>query len=260
MGETAALLLRPRPHPLPLAGWLLSPQGRVTTPAPFDRLVYSATDQEPTAGWYRFRVPPGATAVTLQIAGQAELFVDGVRVPLTERAGGLRAVLPSADAPQRIAALRIQSQRGFERGAALLAPLSFELGPGRLPLGSWDRLGLPHYSGGVRYSKRVELPAEPSAKLLLDLGRVRGTAEVIVNGTSCGTRLWHPYLFDITTAAQAGVNEIEIRVFNTLGPHFGVGHPSGHVFEGHTQSGLFGPVTAIVTKEVELVLRRTSSP
>ena len=72
----------------------------------------------------------------------------------------------------------------------------------------------------------------------------------------CGVRLWHPYRFDITGAAKPGRNRIEIRVFNTLGPHFGVGHPSAHVFENQTKSGLFGPVSVNALKIVEMKLNK----
>ncbi|MBN1490056.1 MAG: endo-1,4-beta-xylanase [Phycisphaerae bacterium] len=256
-GETATLLLRPRPHPLPLAGWLV---GDPPPPAPFDRLVFAAaTSDAPPAGWYRFRLPPGATIMTLRTPGRAALHVNGELVSLTPRDGAWTASLPNPDSPERIAALRIESIAGFARGAAIVSPITFEVGAGRMPFGSWDQLGLPHYSGGIRYSARVTLAKPDGAKLILDLGRVRGSVDVTVNGTPCGTRIWHPYRFDITDAATAGANQIELRVLNTLGPHFGVGHPSAHVFENQTQSGLFGPVSVTAFELVEMTLPRVSA-
>ena len=225
-------------------------------PAPFDRLVFAASDSKPSTGWYRFKVPPGATSLSLRTPGQAQLFVNGKEVALTQSKDVRKAKLPYPDAPNRIAALRIQSIAGFEQGAAITAPITFEVGPGRIPLGSWDEVGLPHYAGGVRYTAMVTLPPSPSARLVLDLGRVRGSADVTVNGTRCGTRILHPYRFDMTDAAKAGENRIEIRVFNTLGPHFGVGHPSWHVFGNHTKSGIFGLITVNVLQVVDFELRK----
>lgn len=255
-GEWSALLNRPRPHPLPQAGWLVDEPAR---PAPFDRLAYSAPGSKAKPGWYRFLLPPGATALTLQSPGSARLFVDGRETAIArEGDGAWKAALPGADSPRRVAALRIESAPGFERGAAILEPIRFEVGPGRIALGPWHELGLPHYSGGVRYSKEVSLPGDPiqGKRTYVDLGRVRGTAEVIVNGTNCGTRIWHPYRYDITAAVKAGSNQIEVRVFNTLGPHFDVGHPSGHVFENHSVSGIIGPVRVEAVAPVEIEARR----
>ncbi len=128
------------------------------------------------------------------------------------------------------------------------------MGEGRIPFGSWDELGLSHYAGGLVYTAELELEALDGRKAVLDLGRVRGTAEVRVNGQDCGIRLWHPYRFDISQAAKPGKNRIEIRVFNTLGPHYAEGHPSRHVFKNHTKSGIFGPVSVCLLDPVEVTL------
>jgi len=245
MGDPACLLLRPRPHPLPYAGWLVD---EPPPAAPFDRLVHATGTETPPPGWYRFRLPPGATKMRLRTPGQVRLFVDGEETALERDGDAYAAALPAPDAPERIAALRIASVPGFEEGAAIEAPITFETGEGRIPFGSWDELGLPHYSGGVVYTASVNLAAESGKRVTLDLGRVRGAVDVRVNGKDCGARIWHPYRFDITEAVKDGVNAIEMRVFNTLGPHFGVGHPSHHVFEGHTKSGIYGPVRVDVSE------------
>ena len=242
MGDPALLLLYPRPHPLPEAGWLADEPAR---PAPFSQFVYSMPDAAPKPFWFRFLLPPGADRIHLRAAGKASLFVNGAETPCTPEAdGACVAELPGAKDLRRVAALRIEALPGFERGAALLAPVTFDVGEGSLACGSWDEAGLPHYSGGIAYSvvfDLAELPKE-GGRVVLDLGRVRGSADVTVNGKPCGARAWHPYRFDIAAAAQAGANRVVIRVFNTLGPHFADGHPGGHVYDNHTKSGLFGPV------------------
>src|SRR5437764_9747884 len=53
----------------------------------------------------------------------------------------------------------------------------------------------------------------------LDLGRVRGTAEVHVNGEAVGVRIWSPYTFDVTNHLRPGENELQVWVYNTLGPY-----------------------------------------
>ena len=55
MGDPALLLLYPRPHPLPEAGWLVdAPQ----PPEPFDRLVYAVAESDPQPAWYRLPAHP----------------------------------------------------------------------------------------------------------------------------------------------------------------------------------------------------------
>jgi hypothetical protein len=94
----------------------------------------------------------------------------------------------------------------------------------------------------VAYRREVTLPRQTGRRTWLDLGRVRGTAEVWVNGRWVGSRVWSPYRFDITSCLQEGVNRIEIRVFNTLAPYLEAVSPTHYVFPGQTISGLLGPV------------------
>jgi hypothetical protein len=79
-------------------------------------------------------------------------------------------------------------------------------------------------------------------RTVLDLGRVRGTAEVIVNGRTVGTRVCSPYRFDVTDGVRPGGNEIEIVVFGTLAPYLDAVSPTHFVFPGQRMSGLLGPV------------------
>jgi len=257
MGDPATLLLRPRPHPLPEAGWLV---GQQPPAAPFDDVIYAISGSKPAPAWLRFRLPPGATALKLRTPGTGTLFVNGEQVVLAQSDAATMtytAQLPDPFEPVRIAALRLESMAGFEQGAALLEPITFTMGEGRIPLGSWDELGLPHYAGAVVYAQDVTLPDTPGATTVLDLGRVRGSADVTVNGHACGTRILHPYRFDITRALRPGVNHLEIRVFNTLGPHFDAGHPSAHVKEGQTKSGIYGPVRIHALEPIRMELTQT---
>ncbi len=195
--------------------------------------------------WLRFAIPPGARAIDVRVEGAATLFVDGVAQD------GLRLDA----APQaRLGALRITPRPGFEGGAALLEPIRFEAGPGEIALGDWQHVGLPEYSGGVRYRTTLDLTrarfapaavpaAAAPAAATLDLGELRGTAELRVNGIDCGTRICAPYRFDVGAALRAGRNEVDVLVLGTLGPYLDAVSPTHFVFDGQRTTGLFGPVT-----------------
>jgi hypothetical protein len=74
-----------------------------------------------------------------------------------------------------------------------------------------------YYSGTATYTKSFEIPAAMPAKnrrLFLDMGEVQVMAEVKLNGRNLGTLWKPPFRIDITEAAQAGTNTLEIKVVN----------------------------------------------
>ncbi|MCB0152810.1 MAG: hypothetical protein KDE01_34790, partial [Caldilineaceae bacterium] len=95
---------------------------------------------------------------------------------------------------------------------------------------------------GVRYRRQFTLDDDAAGTLCLDLGRVRGTAEVWVNGAPAGVRIWSPYRFDITALVRSGENGIEVLVLNTLAPYLDAQSPTFYIFPGQCDSGLLGPV------------------
>ncbi|HUQ94566.1 MAG TPA: hypothetical protein VM120_22990 [Bryobacteraceae bacterium] len=52
--------------------------------------------------------------------------------------------------------------------------------------------------------------------VLLDLGSVRETAEVTINGKAAGVAWMRPYRLDITRPVRSGVNRLRIDVTNLL--------------------------------------------
>src|SRR5690606_24648102 len=110
-------------------------------------------------------------------------------------------------------------------------PVRYECTQGAIALGDWAEQGLDAYSGAVRYAARFRLQAhKANGRLILDLGRVRGTAEASVNGAPVGVRVLAPYRFDLTGAVRPGVNELEVLVCNTLGPYLKAASPTPYVF------------------------------
>jgi hypothetical protein len=77
--------------------------------------------------------------------------------------------------------------------------------------------GIKYYSGTAVYSTAFELPralVKGNSRLYLDLGRVEVMAEVKVNGKRFPLLWKQPYRLDITGAARAGRNTLEVAVVN----------------------------------------------
>ncbi|MFF2330934.1 MULTISPECIES: hypothetical protein [unclassified Streptomyces] len=246
VGDPAALHLRRRPHPLPGAAWL--------DPAADDGTVlpvrFAVPGSRGSVEWLWCELPPGTVRLTAQVRGVTTVFVDGSEcagavTTVTGRDVWTVAVDLAAGGPSgpRTAALRIRTRPGYEGGAALAGPVRCEVGPGRMRVGDWEARGLAEYSGGVRYRRLVTLPAGADAgHVSLDLGRVRGTAEVRVGGGAAGVRVCSPYVFDLTGLVRPGANTLDITVFGTLAPRLDATSPTHFVFPGQRVSGLLGPV------------------
>ncbi|MER6498060.1 hypothetical protein ABT218_01235 [Streptomyces sp. NPDC001455] len=245
VGDPAALHLRRRPHPLPGAAWL-DPDADDGTVLP---VRFAVPGRRGAVEWLWCELPPGAARLSVRVRGATRVFVDGSECAVSVAVGarGVRTVsveLP-ATGPRgpRTAALRIRTAPGREGGAALAGPLRCEVGPGRMRVGDWETRGLAEYSGGVRYRRVVTVPGGTGGgRVSLDLGRVRGTAEVRVGGVLAGVRVCSPYVFDLTGLAGPGDNVLDVVVFNTLAPRLDATSPTHFVFPGQRVSGLLGPV------------------
>lgn len=222
--------LAARPHLLPDVGWLQPdavPEGLLSWAA--DPIHVG----KPV--WLRVELPVGATRIAMALLGQAQAWVDGIPVVIQ----GDHVDLNPGPAG-RVLMLRIQPD-GFATEAAVLAkPIYVQTAPAQGRLGDWsDALKLPAFSGVVEYEQVIQ---GTGTRAVLDLGEVRGTAEVWVDGWNAGVRLWHPYRFDLTPAWGPGEHRVRIRVTNTLGAFYSDGKPTGLCPPAQQVSGLFGPV------------------
>lgn len=237
VGDPAFAHLWRRAHPLPAAGWLEdAPQEDVVIPVTPDPFA----GQAPVA-WLRWTLPPGATEMRVPVNGRARLWVDGQEMSFD----GERVPLVASEQTRRRAVMRVEAGRGAAGGGLLDGPVTYTLGSGVIELGEWADQGLASYSGGVRYRSSFALDEKPAGALVLDLGQVRGVAEVWVNGTSVGARIWSPYRFDISGAAQTGDNEVEVLILNTLAPYLAAHSPTHYTFPIQMKSGLMGPVQVV---------------
>jgi hypothetical protein len=77
--------------------------------------------------------------------------------------------------------------------------------------------GIKYFSGTATYSKEISIPANmiaPNKALYLDLGVVKDIARVKLNGVDLGTVWKAPFRVDISRAAKAGANQLEVQVTN----------------------------------------------
>jgi len=77
--------------------------------------------------------------------------------------------------------------------------------------------GVKYFSGTATYSKQVQIPADSLGKdcqVLLDLGVVKNVAKVKLNGVDLGIYWKPPFRVDLTPAAKAGNNQLEVEVTN----------------------------------------------
>ena len=192
----------------------------------------------PHSGWFRFQVPPGLKKLDLHTETPAQVWVDGVEVEV--RNGVAHVQRPPSGLST--VAVRVDMRPGAYGGAVFQLPPSVELEGGKIQPGLWAEIGLPTYAGIGVYQQTVDFTAEQvGRRTVLDLGQVLVAAEVLVNGRSAGVRLARPFQFDLSEMIQPGTNTIEVRVANTLAPHYTVTNSVQNL--GPTDSGLLGPVT-----------------
>jgi len=124
--------------------------------------------------------------------------------------------------------------------------------------------GIRHYSGTATYVKRFDLgrAARAGGRIFLDLGVVKNIAEVRLNGRALGVVWTAPWQVDITAAAKATDNLLEIEVVN-LWPNRLLGDAALPPEQRRTRtnipidpkspllpSGLLGPVAVMTDRPV----------
>ena len=187
-------------------------------------------------GWYRFDAPPGVKEISIG-RDDATVWVNGLEVSVSN--GVAKVEFPPADVSKIV--IRLVMEKGKYSGAAFDQPIGLTLEGGKIQLGLWQDFALPTYSGIGIYRQSFQLSEESSQhQVEIDLGEVFVSAEVLVNGQSAGVKVSAPYRFDLSQLVQAGQNQIEIRVANTLAPHYTIPRKTRDL--GPTESGLVGPV------------------
>jgi hypothetical protein len=141
-----------------------------------------------------------------------------VRLPLTLEPYQTRTIVlgPASSAPKDVQpALKETGESLVIEGDWTLAIAGRRL---KGPLKSWSEYGEPSCSGSARYSKQFTLPQSLTDRkrvLYLDLGEVRYSARVVLNGKDLGALAWRPFRYAVGDAIRPGLNTIEIEITNT---------------------------------------------
>ncbi|AXB41756.1 hypothetical protein [Amycolatopsis albispora] len=229
------LCLRPRPHPLPGAWWL-EPEA-----APGDVVVPVVPDLAPSGERTEslaFPAPLGTVSVRIP----SDLAVIAVVGGTEYKPVGGRVRLPEPLAAGTPVRLDFRAVDGRRAGALLDSAIEVEVAEAPVELRSWEELGLRALGGRMRY--RTTFTA-PDGRVVLDLGEVRGTADVLVNGVLVDQLVWAPWRTEITDALRPGENRLEIVVRGTLAGYLDDASPTTAVAAGQVRTGLFGPVRLI---------------
>lgn len=207
----------------------------------------------PAVIWYRAEVPPGAHSIEApNVKGRSLFFID--QQPLAFSGTG-RIALPPRRPARSVLSLRVEIE---DSEGGLQQPLGFRCRPVAAELGDWQELGLDWYSGRAVYRTHFDLArGRQGGKLQLDLGDLRYTGEVWINGKLVDSLAWPPYRVDISRFVHGGTNELVVVVANLKanemrwnifdsaipGQYSRWWHDGSILREAdHLRSGLLGPV------------------
>jgi hypothetical protein len=154
-----------------------------------------------------YRIVNGETVVRLDMAPEEAVHV------VFRKAAPAQAMMIDKARPVPLETVAGAWQVSFQGGRG--APAGTTL-PALQSLSQSANAGIRYFSGVATYTKDIAAPRgwHAGQKLWLDLGQVNEVAQVSVNGRPVGTA-WHaPYRLDISGAAHAGVNHVEIKVAN----------------------------------------------
>ncbi|MEV7090178.1 hypothetical protein AB0O07_30565 [Streptomyces sp. NPDC093085] len=244
------LCARVRPHPLPGAHWLEpgAAQGGTVLPLVPRAPSGPGAADGPRTEWLRFSAPLGTTA--LRIPTGLAVAVSAAGHPAQRPGADGRVVFGAPlDAGTEVT-VRVTATDGRSGGALLDAAVEAEVAEAPAGLVSWETLGLRALGGEVRYRTAFRVPpggdgVRPGGRLVLDLGEVRGTADVVVNGALVDRLVWGPWRTEITGAVRPGKNDLEIVVRGTLAGYLDDASPTRAIVAGQVRTGLFGPVRLV---------------
>ena len=196
---------------------------------------------------FSFETAPGTAAMDFSVHGELEeILIDGVPAVFSDDGDG-HVHLEISRVNPGISTVTVTGTPdvSFPGAAFFAGPVRLSCSGGRMPEGDWTAFGaMASYSGAVRYSRDVELDFR-EGRVMLDLGDVDATCEVVVNGSEPRVLIGKPYSLDITDSVQSGPNHIDVLVYSSLANHYST-IPSP--YRGTARAGLIGPAKLLNVK------------
>ena len=210
-------------------------------------LPFDCSVTKNSSGLFAFESAPGLKSMSFSAYGKVSAWINGVQnslIPASVQPDGLTNYTINVNTPISTVSnviLKIEYLPGYCGGAAIPQFIEQQCGEGSITLGDWSKIhGLKAYSGGAWYRKTIKLNgSDLKNKLVIDLGDLVSSAELLINGRSAGVRVSPPWKFDITTFAKSGENKIEVLIYNTIANNYTT-VPT--MYLGSIKSGLIGPV------------------
>ena len=149
-----------------------------------------------------------ATSVTLRLDEHQSLFV------ILRRKTAATASAPAQSERRTVATLPVGGAWTLRFPGGWGAPAEVQL-DSLTPWNEQPDEGIRYFSGTATYSKTVNISRKDgAARYTLDLGEVKNTARVTVNGRECA-HLWkQPFRCDVTDFVTRGDNTVTIEVTN----------------------------------------------
>jgi hypothetical protein len=82
-------------------------------------------------------------------------------------------------------------------------------------LGDWCKVNGDDFSGSCMYKTTFKKP-QTDGDIVIDLGKVKVSCELFVNGKSMGVKVMSPYTFKVANSDMKEENVLEVRVSNTV--------------------------------------------
>lgn len=109
------------------------------------------------------------------------------------------------------------------------------------------------YCGTIIYKKIIVISEEylNGYKVMIDLGKLKDSVEIIINNKNLGICILPPYRLDITDSIQSGDNKFEFRIKNNLFNILSSLQTTDRKYNYIKEYGLYGPVKLIPYQELE---------
>ena len=192
-------------------------------------------------------IKDGNITVSLESGESSAVYITEKSIPAEKTL--------TADKKIELTDFAFKRKTSFTFGDMLAQNEEIDEEPSKAELGNWANKVGKAFSGTCSY---ITSFSGVNADALLDLGDVRHTAEVILNGKSIGVKIMKPYVFSIKKELLSEENELEIKITNTVGnqQHYsktfdkwkpwqltGYSEKQNLYDEDTLDSGLYGPVT-----------------